>query len=403
MNNYDINKAEIAGKKVLVRVDINVPIKDGIVTDSTRIERIIPTIKLLHSKGAKVILISHFGRPDGKIMPSMSLKAVVPALQAMLPDLEVVFAADCASEVASNAVAGLKPNQILLCENLRFYAEEEKGDSAFAARLAALADLYVNEAFSCSHRAHASISEVAKLLPSYYGLGMMEEVAALREVFDAPQRPVAALVGGSKVSTKMELLQNLVEKMDIIMIGGGMANTFLYAQGHDVGKSLCEPDLQALALSILQKAQKHNCKIMLPVDVVASKEFKANAACRIAEASDIAADEMALDVGCATVAQWTDALQEIRTLVWNGPVGAFETAPFDNSTVSLARSIAVLTASGSLKTVAGGGDTVAALNHAGLADQMTYLSTAGGAFLEWLEGKELPGIAAIEQQLKMAS
>jgi phosphoglycerate kinase len=402
MNNHDINKADLTNKRTLVRVDINVPIKDGVVTDSTRIERIIPTINLLKNRGAKIILISHFGRPDGKIIPEMSLKSVVPALQAMLPDLEVIFADNCVGEATQNAVQNLKPNQILLCENLRFHAEEEHGDSAFAAKLANLADIYVNDAFSCSHRAHASISGVAKLLPAYYGLGMMEEVAALREVFDAPKRPVAALVGGSKVSTKMTLLENLVEKMDIIMIGGGMANTFLYAQGHDVGKSLCEPDLQSLALSILQKAAKNNCRIMLPVDVVAAKQFKANADCRISNADDIEADEMALDVGCATVAQWTEALQDVRTLVWNGPVGAFETAPFDNATVSLARGIAVLTAAESLKTVAGGGDTVAALNHAGLAAQMTYLSTAGGAFLEWLEGKELPGIAAIEQQLKMA-
>jgi phosphoglycerate kinase len=400
MNKYDIRHADVAGKVVLVRVDINVPMKDGVVTDDTRITRILPTLQYLQEAGAKIVLLSHFGRPEGMHNEAMSLRLVMPALQTLLPNATVHFAADCIGDETKQAIGALKAGEIVLCENLRFHAAEEKGDAQFAAQLAALGDIYVNDAFSCSHRAHASISGIAAFLPSYYGLSMVEELDALQRVFHAPQKPVAALVGGSKVSTKMALLEHLVETMDIIMIGGGMANTFLYAQGHDVGKSLCEPDLQPLALSILHKAAKNNCRILLPTDVVAARQFAAHAECEIVPADDIPSDAMALDIGCASVQHWAEALQEVRTLVWNGPVGAFEIAPFDNATVSLARHIASLTRAGQLVCVAGGGDTVAALNHAGLSNAMSYLSTAGGAFLEWLEGKQLPGVHAIESMQK---
>lgn len=404
MTNYDIRNVDLNGKTVFLRVDINVPMQDGVVSDATRIERIVPTVQALVEGGAKIIMASHFGRPDGVRKDEMSLAQTLPALRAALPDITINFVDDCVGEKVKTAASALKNGEVLLLENLRFYAGEEAGDSAFAAGLASLAEIYVNDAFSCSHRPHSSISGVAKLLPSYYGLSMQEELSALKQVFGSPQKPVAALVGGSKVSTKMALLENLVETMDIIMIGGGMANTFLYAQGHDVGKSLCEPQLQTLALSILQKAAHKGCRILLPVDVVAAKQFKANAECRVANAEEIAEDEMALDVGVETVALWAEAIKEARTLVWNGPVGAFETAPFDCATVSLARIIASQVSKGELACVAGGGDTVSALNHAGLANQMTYLSTAGGAFLEWLEGKPLAGVEAIEQQnMKAAS
>ena len=398
MTNYDIRDVDLSGKCVFLRVDINVPMQDGVVSDATRIERIVPTVQALAKGGAKIIMASHFGRPDGVRKAEMSLAQTLPALRVALPNVTINFIDDCVGEKVKAAASALKNGEVLLLENLRFYAGEEAGDAAFAAGLASLADIYVNDAFSCSHRAHASISGVAKLLPSYYGLSMQEELSALKQVFGSPQKPVAALVGGSKVSTKMALLENLVETMDIIMIGGGMANTFLYAQGHDVGKSLCELQLQTLALSILQKAQKNNCRIMLPIDVVVAKEFKTNADYRIVDVSDIDDDEMALDVGTRTVEEWIDAIEEVRTLVWNGPVGAFETEPFDCSTVCLAFAIAGLVVHGKLDCVAGGGDTVAALNQMELAKEMTYLSTAGGAFLEWLEGKPLAGVEAIEQQ-----
>ncbi len=405
----DLREADLGGKYVFLRVDINVPIKDGVVTDATRIERIVPTINLLVAKGAKIILASHFSRPEGVRNEAMSLVQVLPCLRQALPDVTIHFVDDCVGEKVKSAANNLKNGEILLLENLRFHQGEENigqgnGDASFAAQLASLAQYYVNDAFSCSHRPHASISGIAKLLPSYYGLAMQEELSALKQVFDAPQKPVAALVGGSKVSTKMQLLENLVETMDVIMIGGGMANTFLYAQGHDVGKSLCEPQLQSLALSILQKAQQNNCRIMLPIDLVVATKFEQSPACRVVAIDEISSDEMALDVGTKTVQAWGEAIAEARTLVWNGPVGAFETAPFDCATVSLARIIASQVAGGELACVAGGGDTVAALNHAGLSAQVTYLSTAGGAFLEWLEGKPLAGVEAIEQQnIKIAS
>jgi phosphoglycerate kinase len=387
----------VEGKVVLLRVDINVPMQDGRVSDATRIDRIIPTIQGLTQRGAKVVVLSHFGRPEGKIVPSMSLLHVAEALRERLGNIPLHTADDCVGKNVANAVANMQRGEVLLCENLRFHAEEEKGDAAFAKQLAALGDIYVNDAFSCSHRAHASISGIAAYLPAYYGDAMLQEITALEAVFSVPKRPVAALVGGSKVSTKMELLTNLVETMDIIMIGGGMANTFLYAQGHAVGKSLCEPDLKTLALSVLEKATARGCRILLPVDVVVAKTFAAHAPCRVVGVEAIADDEMALDVGFHTVASWAEAIAEARTLVWNGPVGAFEMAPFDNATVALARCIAARVASGNLACVAGGGDTVSALAHAGLTDAMTYVSTAGGAFLEWLEGKPLPGVRAVQE------
>lgn len=396
MNAQDMRYADVANKIALVRVDINVPMKDGVVTDDTRIARIVPTIRYLQEKGAKIVLLSHFGRPEGMHNEAMSLRLVMPALHALLPEANITFAEDCIGDKVKQSINAMQSGDVLLCENLRFYAQEEKGDTEFAAQLAALGDIYINDAFSCSHRAHASISGVAEFLPSYYGLSMIEELDALQRVFNAPQKPVAALVGGSKISTKMALLEHLTETMDIIMIGGGMANTFLYAQGHDIGKSLCEPELQPLVLRILQKAAKNNCRILLPTDVVVARQFAAHALCEIVPADEIPGDTMALDIGCASVQSWAEALQEVRTLVWNGPVGAFEMAPFDNATVSLARHIAALTRTGQLVCVAGGGDTVAALNHAGLGNAMNYLSTAGGAFLEWLEGKQLPGVHAIE-------
>jgi phosphoglycerate kinase len=388
----------IQGKTVLLRVDMNVPMKEGRVTDDTRIVRVLPTIQGLVARGAKVVLLSHFGRPEGKRVASMSLLQIAETLRAGLVGITLHTADDCIGQNVKNAIANMQAGEVLLCENLRFHAEEEQGDAAFAKQLASLGDLYINDAFSCSHRAHASISGIAEYLPAYFGDSMLEEITALEAVFTTPARPVAALVGGSKVSTKMALLENLVETMDILMIGGGMANTFLFAQGHAVGKSLCEPDLKELALSIMKKAADHGCRILLPEDVVVAKAFASHAPCRVVGADAIAADDMALDVGSATISAWGTAIAGARTLVWNGPVGAFETAPFDNSTVFLARIIAAQVAKGELACVAGGGDTVSALAHAGLTDAMTYVSTAGGAFLEWLEGKPLAGVDAINKQ-----
>lgn len=390
-----LQHCHVKGKVVLVRVDMNVPMQDGCVTDNTRITRVLPTICSLAGRGAKIVLLSHFGRPEGKRIPSMSLLQLTDVLRAGLGDIILHTADDCIGQNVSNAIANMRGGEVLLCENLRFHAEEEQGDATFAQQLASLGDMYVNDAFSCSHRAHASISGIPAYLPSYFGDAMLEEITALEAVFTTPKRPVAALVGGAKVSTKMALLENLVETMDIIMIGGGMANTFLYAQGHEVGKSLCEPNLKTLALNILAKAVTHNCRILLPEDVVVSKTFATHAPCRVVAAHAIAPDEMALDVGFATVQHWGNAIAEAKTLVWNGPVGAFEIAPFDNATVSLARCIAAKVEAGTLQCVAGGGDTVSALSHAGLMNAMTYVSTAGGAFLEWLEGKPLPGVQAI--------
>ena len=385
---------DIAGKRVLVRVDLNVPVADGEVTDTTRIERVAPTILELADKGAKVILLAHFGRPKDGPDPQFSLRIVAPAVEAVL-DRRVHFADDCIGEPAASAIAGLEDGGILLLENTRFHKGEEKNDPEFVAALAANGDIYVNDAFSAAHRAHASTEGLAHKLPAYAGRTMQAELEALDAALGNPKKPVAAIVGGAKVSTKLDLLGNLVKKVDILIIGGGMANTFLAARGVKVGKSLCEHDLAATAREIEEKAKAAGCEIVLPVDGLFAKEFKAHAEHRIDDVAHIHDDEMMLDVGPKTVAHVEAKLMGAKTLVWNGPFGAFEIAPFDTGTVAVAHKAAALTKAGSLVAIAGGGDTVAAMNHAGVADDLTYISTAGGAFLEWMEGKALPGVEAL--------
>ncbi|WP_020180652.1 phosphoglycerate kinase [Methylopila sp. M107] len=384
----------VAGKRVLVRVDLNVPMDGGRVTDDTRLRAIAPTIQELAQKGAKTILLAHFGRPKGKRDESQSLKVVVPALEKVLMQ-DVQFADDCVGEVAEAAVAKLTPGDVLLLENTRFHAGEEKNDPAFAAELAKLGDVYVNDAFSTAHRAHGSTEGIARLLPAFAGRSMQAELDALSKALSEPERPVVAVVGGAKVSTKLDLLGNLVSKVDYLVIGGGMANTFLAAKGLDVGKSLCERDLLETAKDICVKAKAAGCAIVLPGDGRLAKEFKANAENRVAAVDGIGADEMMLDIGPDAITEVAGVFEQAKTLVWNGPFGAFEIEPFDKGTVAAARKAAELTEAGKLLSVAGGGDTVAALNHAGVADKFSYVSTAGGAFLEWLEGKELPGVAAL--------
>ena len=383
------------GKRVLVRADLNVPMKDGEVTDDTRIRSVTPTIKALAEKGARVIVLSHFGRPKGQVNPDMSLEVLGQPL-ANITRLPVAFINDCIGEEVAETIDAMEDGSVLLLENVRFYPGEEKNDADFARALAANGDAYVNDAFSCCHRAHASTEGVAHLLPSAAGIALEAELVALENALGQPKRPVAAVVGGAKVSTKLDVLTNLVEKVDHLIIGGGMANTFLAAQGVDVGKSLCEHDLADTARDILERAEKAGCKLHLPTDVVVAKEFAANADNRTCALSDVAADEMILDVGADSVADLSAALKECKTLIWNGPMGAFEIEPFDKATVALAKAAAMLTEAGSLLSVAGGGDTVAALNHAGVADKFTHISTAGGAFLEWMEGKELPGVKVLE-------
>jgi len=387
-------RMDVAGKRVLVRVDVNVPVENGVVTDATRIERIVPTIRAILSAGGKPILLAHFDRPKGRVVPEMSLRQVLGALSAALGQ-DVAFADDCVGPVAAAAVAGLPAGGVLLLENTRFHPGEETNDPAFAAALAANGDIFCNDAFSAAHRAHASTEALAHLLPACAGLLMAEELAALDKALGNPQRPLVAIVGGAKVSTKLDLLGNLVAKVDHLVIGGGMANTFLAAQGHEVGRSLCEHDLADTARAILAKAAEAGCEVILPRDIVVATEFKAGAASQVLAPDACPEDAMILDVGPATVAHVAAVLGRASTLVWNGPVGAFEIAPFDMATMALARVAADLTRAGGLISVAGGGDTVAALNAAGVADGFTYVSTAGGAFLEWLEGKELPGVAAL--------
>jgi len=382
------------GKRVLLRVDVNVPMEAGRVTDATRIARIVPTIREIADKGGRVVLLAHFGRPKGKPVASESLKPVVAAIAEHL-GRPVAFAEDCVGPAAEAAVAALKDGDVLLLENTRFHAGEEKNDPAFTRDLAANGDLFVNEAFSAAHRAHASTEGLAHVLPAYAGRLMQAELDALTKGLEAPARPVIALVGGAKVSSKIDLLQNLVAKVDMLVIGGGMANTFLHAQGLGVGKSLCEKDLAETALRIVAAAKAANCRIILPVDAVVATEFKANAAHETVSVAAVPDTGMILDAGPATVAEINAAIDTAATLVWNGPLGAFELTPFDAATVAAARHAAERTASGKLVSVAGGGDTVAALNHAGVAETFSYVSTAGGAFLEWLEGKELPGVEAL--------
>jgi len=389
-----IDSLKLDGKRVLVRVDLNVPMKNGTVTDATRIERAAPTLNELAAKGAKVVVLSHFGRPDGKRVPEMSLKPLVEPLAHALGK-PVAFADDCIGAQAEEAVRALKPGEVLLLENLRFHKEEEKNDKAFVDKLSVLGDVYVNDAFSAAHRAHASTEGLAHRLPALAGRLMQAELEALDKALGKPKRPVCAVVGGAKVSTKLDLLGNLVGKVDKLIIGGGMANTFLQAQGINVGKSLSEKDLGKTALEILGKAKAAKCTVLLPVDVVVAGEFKANAPHKVVDANACPDDQMILDVGPKSTALYQKEVGECATLVWNGPLGAFEMKPFDEGTMALARTVADLTATRKLISVAGGGDTVAALATAGVEEKLSYVSTAGGAFLEWMEGKTLPGVAAL--------
>ena len=390
-----LDDAPLAHARALVRIDLNLPVeKNGRIADATRIDRVLPTLREMSDKGAKVIILAHFGRPNGKPVAADSLRPIAPALSVHL-GRQVRFAQDCVGEPARAAIAAMADGDILLLENTRFHPGEEENDPAFAREIAALGDLYVNDAFSCAHRAHVSTEAIAHLLPAYAGRAMQAELEALTIALDQPRRPVAAIVGGSKVSTKLDLLHNLVKRVDMLIIGGGMANTFLAAQGADVGASLCEHDLAPVALAILTEARAAGCEIILPVDVVVAPEFKAHAPSRVVEIGAIGAADMALDIGPATIALVQRALTRVRTLVWNGPFGAFELPPFDAGTNAIAHTAALMTKNGELVTVAGGGDTVSALNHAGSAQDFTYLSTAGGAFLEWLEGKTLPAVEAL--------
>ncbi|WP_113408243.1 phosphoglycerate kinase [Hyphomicrobiales bacterium] len=385
---------DISGKRVLVRVDLNVPVKDGKVTDATRIERVAPTILELSEKGAKVILLAHFGRPKDGPSPDLSLGLIIPAVEEVL-DHAVLFASDCIDAPAADAVAKMNNGDILLLENTRFHKEEEKNDAAFTRALAANGDIYVNDAFSAAHRAHSSTEGLAHLLPAYAGRTMQAELEALEKGLGNPVRPVVAIVGGAKVSTKIDLLTNLVKKVDALVIGGGMANTFLAARGTNVGKSLCEHDLADTAKQIMIEAATAGCAIVLPEDGVVAREFKAGADNEIVAIEAIPAYAMVLDVGPKSVEAVKNWIGRATTLVWNGPLGAFEITPFDAATVAVAKYAAECTKTGKLTSVAGGGDTVSALNHAGVADDFTYVSTAGGAFLEWMEGKVLPGVAVL--------
>ncbi|GAB5507656.1 MAG: phosphoglycerate kinase [Rhizobiaceae bacterium] len=384
-----------AGKRVLVRVDLNVPMADGSVTDTTRIERVAGTIRELSEKGAKVILLAHFGRPKGKADPAQSLKPVAAATETVL-DRRVFFASDCIGEPARKAVSDMVDGDILLLENTRFHAGEEKNDPDFVKALAENGDVYVNDAFSAAHRAHASTEGLAHVLPAYAGRTMQAELDALEKGLGDPELPVVAIVGGAKVSTKIDLLTNLVHKVDALVIGAGMANTFLAARGTDVGKSLCEHDLAQTAKTIMTEAAGAGCVILLPTDAVVARKFEAGAESETVPVAEVPADAMILDAGPETVKAIAGWLEKAKTLVWNGPLGAFEITPFDRATVDAAKFAAARTGEGLLVSVAGGGDTVAALNHAGVRDDFTYVSTAGGAFLEWMEGKALPGVEALK-------
>ena len=384
----------LTGKVALVRVDFNVPMENGVVTDDTRLRAAVDTVQNLRTAGAKVVLLSHFGRPKGQRVAELSLAPIAGAFAKVL-GANVSFVADCKGEHAKKAIADLKPAGVILLENTRFYKGEEKGDLDLAKEIAALGDLYVNDAFSAAHRRHVTTAVLAELLPAYAGINMEEELDALDKALGRPVRPVLAIVGGAKVSSKIELLKHLVTKVDALAIGGGMANTFLFARGYAVGKSLCERDLIDTAKEIEAIAKAAGCDILLPRDVVVAKEFKAHAAHRTCGLDEVADDEMILDAGPQSVAILATAMDVAKTLVWNGPLGAFELEPFDKATVSAAKAAAVRAKAGKLVAVAGGGDTVAALHHAGVAQDFTFVSTAGGAFLEWMEGKELPGVQAL--------
>lgn len=395
LDDLDSVLGDVRGKVALVRVDLNLPMFDGEATDLTRAQAVAPTILELAGKGAKVLLLAHYGRPKGERNSTMSLSWVQGAVEGVL-EREIMFIPEVEGPVAAQAIDILRPGDIGMLENTRFWAGEEANDEAFARGIAANGDFYVNDAFSAAHRAHASTEALARLLPAFAGRAMEKELNALDAALGNPETPVAAVVGGAKVSTKLTVLENLVGKVQHLIIGGGMANTFLAARGVDVGKSLCEHELTGKVEAIMDAADASGCTVHLPYDVAVAKEFAANPeSLRICNVHEVAADEMILDVGPQAVEALADVLKTCRTLVWNGPLGAFETKPFDTATVALARTAAALTAEGSLKSVAGGGDTVAALNHAGVAKDFSYVSTAGGAFLEWMEGKELPGVAAL--------
>ena len=392
-----IDDAILTNKRVLVRVDLNVPMENGRITDLTRIDRVLANIREISQKGAKVIILSHLGRPKNGPEAETSLKSVAVALEHELGQM-VYFASDCVGPVAKSAVSALRNGEILLLENTRFHPGETKNDPAFVNELAELGDIYVNDAFSTSHRAHASTEGIARKLPAYAGRTMQRELEMLTGMLAHPERPMAAIVGGAKVSTKLELLGNLMRKVEFLFIGGGMANTFLAASGKKIGKSLCEIQLAETARKIMADADEANCQLILPVDAVVATRFEPNASCRAVDIDSVGDDDMILDIGPRTIAKLVGVLAAARTVVWNGPVGAFETPPFQTGTVAIAKVAAVLTRTKSLETIAGGGDTIAALNQAGVFNDFTYVSTAGGAFLEWLEGKVLPGVEALRAQ-----
>jgi phosphoglycerate kinase len=391
-----LDQADLRGKRALVRVDFNVPMQDGAITDDTRLRAALPTIEALRNGGAKVMLLAHFDRPKGKRVPSMSLKPVVGPLAALL-GAPVAFAEDCVGEAAERAEGYLKPGGVLLLENVRYHAGEEQNDPNFAKQLAALGDLYVDDAFSAAHRAHASTEAIAHLLPAYAGEAMRRELNALDQALGHPERPVLGVVGGSKVSSKLDLLSHLVTKLDRLAIGGGMANTFLHAQGWEVASSYCEKDLAETARDIIREAGRNHCELLLPIDIVVSDRMSPGAAARVRGLGELDDEERILDAGPQTVARLKQAMDASKTLVWNGPLGVFEIPPFDKATVNAARYAAGLAKAGKLVAVAGGGDTVAALNAAGVAEDFTFVSTAGGAFLEWMEGKVLPGVAVLHR------
>ena len=392
---HTLDDIEVRGKRVLLRADLNVPVKDGRVTDATRIERLVPTIRELAEKGARVVIMSHFGRPENGPDPQLSLKPLVEPLAKAI-GRPVAFAEDCVGPKAQSVVDHLKDGDVALLENTRFHAEEEKNDPAFARALAALGDIYVNDAFSAAHRAHASTEGVARLLPAAAGRLMQEELEALHAALGAPKRPVAAIVAGAKVSTKLQLLDFMLKKVQVLVIGGAMANTLLLAQGKKVGRSLVEKNMLDPARKILADARSAACELILPVDAVVAPELKAGAPTQTVAIDRVPDDQMILDIGPQSVVAIMQRLEQCPTLVWNGPVGAFETKPFDAGTVALAQRVAALTRAGKMLSVAGGGDTVAALHEAGVVDALSYVSTAGGAFLEWLEGRDLPGVSALK-------
>ena len=386
---------DLRDKTVLLRADLNVPMFQGRVADTTRIDRVVPTIKALLKVHAKVVVISHFGRPKGEFNRELSLAPITDTLGDFLGGVEVMFAVDCVGTSAREAVSRLNAGDVLLLENLRFHQGETANDPEFIKELATLGDYFVNDAFSCSHRAHASIVGLSEALPSVAGLLLQSEIDHLESALENPEKPVVAMVGGSKISTKIDLLKHLVTKVDYLMVGGGMANTFLYAQGYAVGTSLCEKDRKDTALEIMKNAEGTGCKVLLPEDVIVAESLEQSPPCRVVAIDEVPDDQMMLDIGPDTVSYWSDILRQCKTLVWNGPLGAFEYSPFDVGSISIAREVSSLTQHDKLKSIAGGGDVLACLTKAGLRGTLTYISTAGGAFLEWLEGKELPGIKVL--------